>query len=105
MGPDVVGVGLVRIDVDHPVEDDRDEVAAGGLAGFLGSNAAVEAEFCMVDLRFRSSERSEAEIDVLVPAGDAQRNALVELIFGIVLGRGVHGADELVAVADFFVEE
>lgn len=45
---------------------------------------------------------SEAEIDMFMPAGDAEREALVDLVFGVALGRGVHGADELVAIADFY---
>lgn len=80
-------------------------MAAGGGAGFLAGDAAGETEFGVVDLRLRSSEGSKAEIDVFVPAGDAERDALIELIFGEALGRGVHDADELVAAADFFVEE
>jgi hypothetical protein len=104
-GPDFVGIGLVWIDVDHPVKDERDKVTAGSVAGFFGGDAAVEAEFCVVDLGLRSSERREAEIHVFVPASDTERDALVELIVGVALGRGVHGADELVAVADFFIKK
>ena len=88
--------------LDHAVEDERDDVAAGCVAGFFGGDAAVEAELGVVDLGLRRAERSEAEIDMFMPAGDAEREALVDLVFGVALGRGVHGADELVAIADFY---
>ena len=80
-------------------------MAAGCAAGFFGGDAAVEAELGVVDLGLRRAERSEAEIDMFMPAGDAEREALVDLVFGVALGRGVHGADELVAIADFFIAE
>ncbi len=40
-----------------------------------------------------------------MPASDAQRNAGVELVFGEAARSGIHGANELVAVADFFVKK
>ena len=93
---------MVWIDVNHPVEDERDEMTAGCVAGFFGGDAAVEAELGVVDLGLGVPKGSEAEIDMFMPAGDAEREALVDLVFGVALGRGVHGADELVAIADFY---
>jgi hypothetical protein len=42
---------------------------------------------------------------MLVPLGHAQRNALVELIFGKALGRGVHHADQFVVIAILLLEQ
>ena len=42
---------------------------------------------------------------MLVPLRDAERNALVELIFAEALGRGVHHANQFVVVAMFFIEQ
>src|ERR1700727_2599755 len=52
-----------------------------------------------------ASGGSGAEIYVLVPLRDAERNASVEVFFGKALGRGVHCADEFVIVTVLFIEQ
>ena len=42
---------------------------------------------------------------MLMPLRHAQRDALVQFIFGEALGRGVHHADEFVVVAVLFIEQ
>src|ERR1700760_226660 len=46
-----------------------------------------------------------AHIYVLVPLHHAEWNALIELLFTEADRRGVHGADQLVTVALFFIEQ
>ena len=106
-GPDFLRVGFVGIDVDHPTEEVGTKDAAGRIAGFLGGDRAYETELCiraevLVFLAFRRG----AEVDVLVPARDAERDAVVQLVFRGGYAVGVHGADEFVAaVWRFGVEQ
>jgi hypothetical protein len=46
-----------------------------------------------------------AEIYVLMPLRNAERNALIEILFGEALGRGIHYANQFVIFAVFFVEQ
>ena len=45
----------------------------------------------------------KAKVHVLMPLGDAERDALVEVIFGGPFRGGVHDADQFVAVAVLFI--
>lgn len=93
---DIFEILLVWEDVNHPGEHIGVEVAACGVAGLLRSNRAEHAE-----LRMRSKIlvglvcRSRAEIGVLVPAGDAGRNALIELLHACMHAGRVHHALQL----------
>jgi len=101
---DVVEAVFVRVDVDHPAEDDGMEAAAGFGAGVFSHDGTFEAELGPVGAADLIA-RGHAEIGVQVPHGNAKRNASVELIFGGALGHGVHGADEFIAGGGFFVEK
>src|ERR1700676_1605770 len=80
--------------------------SASRIAGFLRSDGSPQAIFRMGREHLLSAvSRRGTEIHVLVPLRHAERDALVELIFGKTLGRRVHHADELVVVAVFFVEQ
>jgi len=103
-GENVVHALLVRVDVDHPAEDDGMEAAAGFRAGVLGHDGAFEAKLGPVGAADLIA-RGHAEIGVQVPHGDAKGDASVELIFGGALRHGVHGADEFIAGGGFFVEK
>ena len=103
-GEDVVEALLVRIDVDHPAEDDGMEAAAGVGASILRGDGAVQAELRPVGAAELIARR-HAEICVQMPHGDAKRDAGVELVFRGALGHGVHGANELVTGRGFFVEQ
>ena len=46
-----------------------------------------------------------AQIGVLVPAGHAERNALIQLLEARAFGRCIHGADQFVAVLSLPVEQ
>ncbi len=50
VGPDFGRVGFEGVDVDHPVEDDGNEVAAGGVASLFRGDVAGETEFGVIDL-------------------------------------------------------
>lgn len=105
MRPNLFGIGFVGIDVDHPVEDLRVPAAAGLHAGVFGGDRAAEAELLQTGrLQLRALGR-EANLDVLVPARDAERDARVQIVVGCALRRGEHGAFEFIAVARFFVEQ
>src|ERR1700734_3103336 len=80
--------------------------SARGIAGFLRGDRSLQAELRMRRQSFSTTiRRRDAEVHVLMPLRDAERNALVELIFGETLGRGVHYADQLVVVAVFLIEQ
>ena len=105
MRPDFVGVCLVGVDVDHPAEDLLDPAAAGLGAGVLGDDGAGEAEFFRAALLRGRAPGRQAEVDVLVPARHAERNAFVQLLLGGAFRSGEHRALELVAVLRFRVEQ
>src|SRR5260370_18919091 len=82
-GKDVLEVVLVREDVNHPGKDLGQKGSSLGIARFLGVDRTEHAEFrifaeIFLDLVCRGS----AKIRVLVPAGNAQRNAFIEFILG-----------------------
>jgi hypothetical protein len=49
--------------------------------------------------------RRPAHVHVLLPLGYAKGNALVELLLAEADGRSVHGADQRVIAAMFFIQE
>ncbi len=63
------------------------------------------------ELRIRSAHlapfvvRRQAQVHVSVPLGNTERNAGVEFFFGRIFGRRVHDADELIAIALFFIKQ
>jgi hypothetical protein len=46
-GPDVSSLLLEWVDVNHPAENLRVELASGGFACVFGGNRTVQAEFCI----------------------------------------------------------
>lgn len=78
----VLEVVFVGKDMDHPTEDHGHEGTAFGLAGFCGVDRSEHAELRMTAVVFLHLVcGSGAEVDVLMPARDAQRDTLVELVF------------------------
>src|SRR5690348_7773839 len=103
-GEDLIEAVLVRINVDHPAEDNRVKPSAGCGAGVFRGDGAVQPELRPVGgAKFLA--RRHAEICMQVPHGDAQRHAGIELVFGGALGHGVHRADKLIARGGFLVEQ
>src|ERR1700688_3878128 len=77
-----------------------------GIAGFLRSNGTLQTELRMRRQHFFSAAcRRRTEIHMLVPLRDAKRNAFVQLIFTETLGGSVHGANQFIVVAAFFVQQ
>src|SRR5215469_2324712 len=101
---DLLGRSVISINVHHPAEDGRMEVAARSVAGIPGGNGALQTKLGptgSVPFAFGG----QAKIGVQVPRSNAQRHTLVELILGRALGHRVHRALEFVAVRRFSVEE
>ncbi len=81
----------------HPSENVGIEFSARGLAGLFGRDRAQQPELRMwAKILKLLSHRSFAEIDVLVPASHAERNALVQLFLARVDAVRVHNPDQLV---------
>jgi len=51
------------------------------------------------------AQRGAAEIHVLMPLRDAQRNAPIQIVFGESSRSRIHHADEAIAVAVFLIEQ
>src|SRR5579884_898853 len=105
-GPNIGGVLLEGIDVNHPTKDLREPAAARVFAFLFRGDGAGETEAWMrppqlVALIFGR----QAQVHVRVPLGDAQGNPLIEVIFGGTLGRGVHDTNQFVIIAVLFVQQ
>jgi len=98
-GEDVFQLVLVGEDVDHPGEDDGVECAAFRLAGFGGADGAEHAElWVLAEVLLNAIGRGAAEVNVFVPAYDAERDTVVQLIFGRLRAVGEHDAFEAIAL-------
>src|SRR5450755_271031 len=95
--PNLRRIFLEWIDVDHPVKNDRIKSPTRGVASLSRRDRTAQTK-----LRSRAQyvcllvSRSLAEIHMLVPLRDAQRNALIQIVFGETFWCGVHRADQLV---------
>ena len=103
-GKDSVHRIFVRVDVDHPAKDDGMEAAARSVASPLRGNGAAQAKLGPVGVARLGAGR-HAEVRVQMPGRYAQRDALVELLFGGALGHGVHRAHQFVARRSFLVQQ
>src|SRR5579859_4617373 len=103
-GENLIEAVLVRINVDHPAEDNRVKASAGCGTGVFRGDGAVQPELRPVS-GAKLLARRHAEIRVQVPHGHAKRHAGIQLVFGGALGHGVHRADKLIAGGGFFVEQ
>src|SRR5579872_3598922 len=104
--PDICLIFFERVEVNHPVEDDGMKCSSGRVARILGGDGSVKTEERMGSQGLPLfAPRRGAEIHMLVPLRDAQRNSLVEFVFGKALRRGVHDADEFVIVAMLFIKK
>src|SRR3974390_1070868 len=80
--------------------------ATGGVARGLRRDGTAKTELRVRKQGFRlSAFGGRAEIHVLMPLRDAERNALVEIIFGKTFRCGIHDADEGVTVTVFLVKQ
>ena len=76
--PDLCGVFLKRVEVDHPIEYDGMKLAASRVALGLRGNGAVEPEFWIWTEHFRFvTRRRKAKIHMLMPLRNAERDALI----------------------------
>src|SRR5207302_9495899 len=104
--PDLPRVFLERIEMHHPVENDGVKFSAVGIAFRLRGDRSLEPE-----LRIRSQHFllaglwRGAEIHVPMPLRDAERNTLVQVVFGETLGSRVHHTRQPVVVAMSLVEQ
>jgi len=90
-GENVFEVRLVGKDVDHPGEHIRVKVSAFGNASLFGIDGAEHAELGMGGLIVVYAVfRCPADVDVPMPAADAEGDALIQLILGSVRIGGVH---------------
>lgn len=82
-GEDFFEVTLIGEDVEHPGEKVRLEGAPFGFTGLFRVDGAEHAELRMrANVFLDSIRRGLAEINVPVPTRDADRDALVQFIFG-----------------------
>src|SRR5271170_137573 len=88
-----------RIEMHHPVEDDGMKLSAGGIALFFSGNRTAQAKPWMRSQRVLLAFGRLAVIHMLMPLRDAERNALVQILFGETLGSGIHHAHKPVAAA------
>src|ERR1700730_9901216 len=96
-GKNVLEVAFVRKNVDHPGEYMGMEDAPLGCAGFFGIYGAEHAELGMSGLIVPYAVlRGLTVVNVPMPAHYAERDALVQLIFGCVGAGRVHHALQLV---------
>ena len=81
-GEDGFEVVLVGEDVDHPGKKIRVKGTPFGFTGFFGVDGTEHSELGMVTLVVLDLVvRGQAEVDVPVPARDAERDALVQFGF------------------------
>src|SRR5258708_35849615 len=79
--PDLTRIGFVWIHMHHPAENVGQKNSAGRVARFLGVDGTEQSEFRIATAVGRELSRWRlAEIHVLMPMGDAEGNAVVDLI-------------------------
>src|SRR5882672_10069677 len=109
--PNRRGSFLHWVEMYHPIKNHWTEFSARSVARFFCGNGAAQAKLGTRSQHSLSpfvvihAGRGCAEIYMLVPLRDAQRNALIEVVFRQTLGCRVHHANQLVAVAFFFVQQ
>src|SRR5580700_10293213 len=82
------------------------EGSTGGIAGFLRGDRSSQAELGMrCHVFVLSAGGRGAEIHVLVPLRDAERDALIEFVFAHALGSGVHYTDQFVVIVVLFIKQ
>src|SRR5260370_8306232 len=93
--PDPCRVFLERIKMHHPVENNGMKLSTVGVAFRLSGDRSLEAGLGIRSHHFLlAALGSGAEIHVLMPLRDAERNALVQVVFLEVLGGGILHARE-----------
>src|ERR1700675_4978700 len=89
--PDPCRVFFERIKMHHPVENNGMKLSTVGVAFRLSGDRSLEAELGIRSQHFLLAALWRgAEIHVLMPLRDAERNALVQVVFREVLGGGIH---------------
>src|SRR6202035_5605937 len=93
-------------DMHHPTEEKWHEFAACAIALFLCGNRPGDSEprIRNKECAFPAAQR-KAEVHVLVPLSDAERDQTVEILFIEPCRCGVHCAKQTVTVACLFVKE
>src|SRR6202521_4281041 len=100
--PDPCRVFFERIKMHHPVENNGIKLSTVGVAFRLSGDRSLEAELGIRSQHFLlAAWWRGAEIHVLIPLRDAERNALVQVVFGETLGSRVHHSHQPVIVATF----
>src|SRR5260370_3020169 len=104
--PDPCRVFLERIKMHHPVENNGMKLSTVGVAFRLSGDRSLEAELVIRSQHFLlAALGSGAQIHLLMPLLDAERNALVQLVFRPVLGGGIHHARQPVVIATLLIEQ
>jgi hypothetical protein len=93
--------------VHHPTEEMGTELPARRITGFFSGNGAAQAEFCIgAKVGRLLSRRRFAKINMLVPARNAQRDAVVLNVRSCLHPVRVHRSDQLVpAIRRLFVKQ
>src|SRR6202521_4795630 len=104
--PDPCRVFLERIKMHHPVENNGMKLSTVGVAFRLSGDRSLEAELGIRSQHFLLAALWRgAEIHVLMPLRDAERNALVQVVFREVLGGCIHHARQPVVIATLLIEQ
>src|SRR5690348_17114918 len=102
--PDLLDGRFKRIYVNHPSTRLGHKVATGLAALCFVGDGAFEAELSSGEAP-AAAVRCETDVDVRVPTGDAQGDALIELVFGHASRCRIHGSLEFIAIAGIFIEQ
>jgi len=86
--------------MDHPVEDDGMNLPRRVAFAWVAMDP-LKPNFAFGPRIRASGQRGAAEIHVLMPLRDAQRNAPIQIVFGESSRSRIHHADEAIAVAVF----
>src|SRR5579871_2902422 len=78
---------LQWVEVYHPIEDQRMECPPIGVAFFFRRNRAMQSELGAQGFLLAVGG-GHAQVYVLVPLRDRERDALVEVVFVVALGSG-----------------
>src|SRR5690349_8046599 len=104
--PDLLRLLLVRINMHHPIKDNRIKFSSRRFALLLGCDRTLESKARI--LAYHAALLAfwgHTKIHMLVPLRHAEWNALVQVVFAEALGSGIHRADQRVVVAVFFIEQ
>src|SRR5215467_1788326 len=102
VGPDLCRSGFEGVHVDHPTSGLWHESSTGQVALCLLSNGSLESELSASHAA-STAIRFQTNVDVSMPLGNAQWDALVQLILGHIPRRGIHRPFQFKAISGSFI--